>query len=56
MTRQVSDAFQDHYADDVAHCLVVEARVLANDQVTARGVVVAVRMPGAMTARESTFS
>ena len=34
--------------------VVVEARVLANDQVTARGVVVAVRMPEAMTAHEST--
>lgn len=34
--------------------VVVEARVLANDQVTARGVVVAVRMPEAMTARRPT--
>jgi len=34
--------------------VVVEARVLANDQVTARGVVVAVRMPEAMTAPELT--
>jgi len=31
--------------------VVVEARVLANGQVTARGVVVAVRMPEGMTAR-----
>lgn len=34
--------------------VVVEARVLANDQVTVRGVVVAVRMPEAMIARQPT--
>ena len=34
-----------------ARKVVVEARVLANGQVTARGVVVAVRMPEGMTAR-----
>lgn len=33
--------------------VVVEARVLAGGQVTARGVVVAVRMPEAMNARDS---
>ena len=33
--------------------VVVEARVLANEQVTARGVVVAVRMPEAMSTRDS---
>jgi acyl-coenzyme A thioesterase PaaI-like protein len=33
-----------------ARKVVVEARVLANGQVTARGVVVAVRMPEGMTA------
>jgi acyl-coenzyme A thioesterase PaaI-like protein len=34
--------------------VVVEARVLAKDQVTARGIVVAVRMPEGMAARSAT--
>ena len=36
-----------------ARKVVVEARVLSNGQVTARGVVVAVRMPESMASRES---